>query len=105
MTDFIYEALRRPDLKTWNPKLVVEYHSENINRSIYKDVLEVERIEGRDEGRIEGSRDEEKRKIIVAMINEKMSNKQIIKIADTNENNVQKIRNGLSNEERDDLRK
>ena len=73
MPDFIYEALRRLDLKTWKPELVVEYNLEKFNRSIYKDVLSVERNEGRIEGLAEA-----KKEIIVKMIIKNKTNEEIL---------------------------
>ena len=54
MPEAIYNALKRLDLTTWNPREIKEYQEDITRRDIYAEVLAVERVEGREEGKIEG---------------------------------------------------
>ena len=53
MPDVIKKALDRLHISKWNPDVRKEYQSEHLNLENYQDVLEVERTEGKLEGKLE----------------------------------------------------
>ena len=56
MPDIIYKALDRLDVNKWNPAMVKEYKEDLIEKDRYAAVLEVEKAEGKKEGKKEIAR-------------------------------------------------
>jgi hypothetical protein len=54
MPDVIKKAFDRLKISTWNLKAQREYQREGADMSLYRDVLEAERVQGQLEGRLEG---------------------------------------------------
>lgn len=72
---FVKEALDRLDYTKWSPRIFQEYKESLADRGNYSTVLQVERAEGKAEGR-----EEERNTIVDAMIRKGMHNNQITPI-------------------------